>query len=237
MKDNISLSNMKRLKNLEDILNVKLPLDYRNYLLEHNGKKFLKNAFEVSEGDYSVIHHVYRLSNDDDFFDLLNAYKRTREINLEENNNFLVIADDNVGNYVTLSLEPDSLGEVYFYDNDTTGINYIKLANSFKEFYNSLFDLQEVSVYENLVDEALDKKDVDLLKLALEQGYDIENLDQYNRNLLERSVISGDMDLISFVLKLQPEIRSAITIAEENYKFFRKEYAPILAILKKHYKV
>ena len=237
MKDNTSLSDIKRLKGLEDFLGLKLPQDYRNFLLEHNGKKFLKNTFEISKGEYSVVHHVYRLSNDNDYFDLLNAYKNKRSTRFEENNNFLVIADDNVGNYVILSLELSTFGEIYFYDNDTLGNNYTKLANSFEEFYSSLFDLQETSVYENLVDEALDKKDIQLLKLALEQGYDIENLDKYGRNLIERSVISGDIDLIEFVLELQPEARNSISIAEENYRFFKDEYAPILAILKKHYKI
>lgn len=237
MKDNTSLSDIKRLKDLEGFLGLKLPQDYRNFLLEHNGKKFLKNTFEISKGEYSVVHHVYRLSNDNDYFDLLNAYKNKRNTRFEENNNFLVIADDNVGNYVILSLELSTFGEIYFYDNDTLGNNYTKLANSFEEFYSSLFDLQEISVYDNLVDEALDKKDIQLLKLALEQGYDIENLDKYGRNLIERSVISGDIDLIKFVLELQPEARNSISIAEENYRFFKDEYAPILAILKKHYKI
>lgn len=44
MKDNTSLSDMNRLKDLEDFLGLKLPQDYRNFLLEHNGKKFLKNT-------------------------------------------------------------------------------------------------------------------------------------------------------------------------------------------------
>ena len=237
MKDNTSLSDIKRLKDLEGFLGLKLPQDYRNFLLEHNGKKFLKNTFEISKGEYSVVHHVYRLSNDNDYFDLLNAYKNKRNTRFEENNNFLVIADDNVGNYVILSLDLSTFGEIYFYDNDTLGNNYTKLANSFEEFYSSLLDLQEISVYDNLVDEALDKKDIQLLKLALEQGYDIENLDKYGRNLIERSVISGDIDLIKFVLELQPEARNSISIAEENYRFFKDEYAPILAILKKHYKI
>lgn len=237
MKDNTSLSDMNRLKDLEDFLGLKLPQDYRSFLLEHNGKKFLKNTFEVSEGEYSVVHHVYRLSNDNDYFDLLNAYKNRRSTRFEGNNDFLVIADDNVGNYVILSLELSTFGEIYFYDSDTLGNNYIKLANSFEEFYTSLLDLQEITVYENLVDEALDKKDIQLLKLALEQGYDIENLDKYGRSLIERSIISGDIDLIKFVLELQPEVRNAISIAEENYRFFKDEYAPILAILKKHYKI
>lgn len=234
MKDNTSQSDIKRLKDLEDFLGLKLPQDYRSFLLEHNGKKFLKNTFKISEGEYSVVHHVYKLSNDNDYFDLLNAYKSTR---FGGENHFLVIADDNVGNYLILSLELSTFGEIYFYDHDTIGNHYIKLANSFEDFYTSLLDLQEITVYENLVDEAIDKKDIQLLKLALEQGYDIENLDKYGRSLIERSVISGDMDLIQFVLELQPEVRHAISIAEENYRFFKDEYAPILSILKKHYKI
>ena len=87
------------------------------------------------------------------------------------------------------------------------------------------------------MDEALDKKDLKLLERALQQGYDVENLDKYSRNLLERSVITGDIDLVSCVLERQPQIRSSMSLAEENYIFFKEEYAPIIDILKKHYKL
>lgn len=172
-----------------------------------------------------------------DYFDLINSYKRGKNIDHEKGRKFLIIADDNVGNYIILSLAADSFGEIYFYDNDTISTKCTKLAQSFSEFCSSLFDLQDISVYENTVDEALDKKDLKLLERALQQGYDVENLDKYSRNLLERSVITGDIDLVSCVLERQPQIRSSMSLAEENYIFFKEEYAPIIDILKKHYKL
>ena len=227
----------ERLVTLENMLGVTLPQDYRCYLLEHNGRGFEKNTFEVFEGEYSIIHHVYRISNDNDYFDLINSYEKRKNIDHEEEQKILNIADDNVGNDIILSLEADSFGEIYFYDKDTIGTKCIKLAQSFSEFHSSLFDLQDISVYENTVDEALDKKDLKLLERALQQGYDVENLDKYSRNLLERCVITGDIDLVSCVLEYQPQMRSSMSLAEENYIFFKEEYAPIIDILKKHYKL
>lgn len=237
MKKTTSTLDNERLVTLEDMLGVILPQDYRGYLLEHNGRGFEKNTFEVFKDEYSIIHHVYRISNDDDYFDLINSYKKGKNIDHEEERKFLIIADDNVGNDIILSLVADSFGEIYFYDNDTIGTKCIKLAQSFSEFRSSLFDLQDISVYENTVDEALDKKDLKLLERALQQGYNIENLDKYSRNLLERSVITGDIDLVSCVLEYQPQIRSSMSLAEENYIFFKEEYAPIIDILKKHYEL
>ena len=237
MKKTISTLDDERLVTLENMLGVTLPQDYRDYLLEYNGRGFEKNTFEVFEGEYSIVHHVYRISNDNDYFDLMNSYKNGKSIDHEEGRKFLIIADDNVGNDIILSLAADSFGEIYFYDNDTIGTKFIKLAQSFSEFCSSLFDLQDVSVYENTIDEALDKKDLKLLERILQQGYDIENLDKYSRSLLERSVITGDTDLVSCVLEYQPQMRSSMSLAEENYIFFKEEYAPIIDILKKHYKL
>jgi len=237
MKKTISTLDDERLVTLENMLGVTLPQDYRDYLLEYNGRGFEKNTFELFEGEYSIVHHVYRISNDNDYFDLINSYKRGKNIDHEKGRKFLIIADDNVGNYIVLSLAADSFGEIYFYDNDTISTKCTKLAQSFSEFCSSLFDLQDISVYENTVDEALDKKDLKLLERALQQGYDVENLDKYSRNLLERSVITGDIDLVSCVLERQPQIRSSMSLAEENYIFFKEEYAPIIDILKKHYKL
>jgi len=237
MKKTISTLDNERLVTLENMLGVTLPQDYRDYLLEYNGRGFEKNTFELFEGEYSIVHHVYRISNDNDYFDLINSYKRGKNIDHEKGRKFLIIADDNVGNYIILSLAADSFGEIYFYDNDTISTKCTKLAQSFSEFCSSLFDLQDISVYENTVDEALDKKDLKLLERALQQGYDVENLDKYSRNLLERSVITGDIDLVSCVLERQPQIRSSMSLAEENYIFFKEEYAPIIDILKKHYKL
>lgn len=227
----------ERLVTLENMLGVTLPQDYRGYLLEYNGRGFEKNTFEVFEGEYSIVHHVYRISNDNDYFDLTNSYKRGKNIDHEEGRKILIIADDNVGNDIILSLAADSFGEIYFYDNDAISTKYTKLAQSFSEFRSSLFNIQDISVYENTVDEALDKKDLKLLERALQQGYDIENLDNYSRNVLERSIITGDIDLVSCVLECQPQMRSSMSIAEENYLFFKEEYAPIIDILKKHYKL
>lgn len=237
MKKTISTLDNERLVTLENMLGVTLPQDYRDYLLDYNGRGFEKNTFEVFEGEYSIVHHVYRISNDNDYFDLINSYKRGKNIDHEKGRKFLIIADDNVGNDIILSLAADSFGEIYFYDNDTISTKCTKLAQSFSEFCSSLFDLQDISVYENTVDEALDKKDLKLLERALQQGYDVENLDKYSRNLLERSVITGDIDLVSCVLERQPQIRSSMSLAEENYIFFKEEYAPIIDILKKHYKL
>ena len=237
MKKTISTLDNERLVTLENMLGVTLPQDYRDYLLEYNGRGFEKNTFELFEGEYSIVHHVYRISNDNDYFDLINSYKRGKNIDHEKGRKFLIIADDNVGNYIILSLAADSFGEIYFYDNDTISTKCTKLAQSFSEFCSSLFDLQDISVYENTVDEALDKKDLKLLERALQQGYDVENLDKYSRNLLERSVITGDIDLVSCVLERLPQIRSSMSLAEENYIFFKEEYAPIIDILKKHYKL
>ena len=237
MKKTTSTLDNERLVTLENMLGVTLPQDYRGYLLEHNVRGFEKNAFEVFKGEYSIIHHVCRISNDNDYFDLINSYKNGKSIDHEEGRKFLIIADDNVGNDIMLSLAAESFGEIYFYDKDTIGTKCIKLAQSFSEFRSSLFDLQDISVYENTVDEALDKKDLKLLERALQQGYDIENLDKYSRNLLERIIITGDIDLLSCVLERQPQMRSSMSLAEENHIFFKEKYAPIIDILKNHYKL
>ena len=51
MKKTISTLDNERLVTLENMLGVTLPQDYRDYLLEYNGRGFEKNTFEVFEGE------------------------------------------------------------------------------------------------------------------------------------------------------------------------------------------
>ena len=60
--------NINRLKLLERNLRKQLPNDYRQYLKLFNGASFKNNAFYIKDNDYSVLHNMYRLTNEADYF-------------------------------------------------------------------------------------------------------------------------------------------------------------------------
>jgi cell wall assembly regulator SMI1 len=139
----------KDIANLETELNIKLPEDYKTFLLKNNGgspeEDWCFNFYdENSEESDSVINQFYILykKSEDEFDDLKIQYLTNVEEGFVPDTVF-VIADDPFGNMIGVDLSAENYGKVYFFDHeleDEDGFNLRSLvADSFDEFLEKLF--------------------------------------------------------------------------------------------------
>ena len=219
--------NINRLKRLERNLRKQLPNDYRQYLKLFNGASFKNNAFYIKDNDYSVLHNMYRLTNEADYFDLLNRYEDNKYYS---NIGLLVIADDNTGNFIAINLNNNSLGSICFIDRDTED-SIVTISESFDDFVNNLCHLGQILDFEDKVEEIIFYNNVNLFSELLREGYIIETKDNYGRSLLERVVLAGRLDMIKTLLPYKPKLNSSLNIAKDNEVFFPETFTPIVEML------
>ena len=133
----------QRVKQVEKKYGIKLPLQYRNFLLAHNGGQPIPNEFHFKkkQGQYtdSIVDWflaIYEGENDN-FEEYYDTYK------IDENRipeNLVPIAHDPGGNLICISVSGDDEGAVFFWDHEheEDGDNIHLIADSFDEFLSGL---------------------------------------------------------------------------------------------------
>lgn len=136
------------LEEFEHGLTVKLPEDYRIFLLSYNAAKPKPAAYFINEqqGD-NLVRDLLGLC-DKDWYSLrdhLEVY------NGRIPSNFLPIATDYFSNLVCLSISGEDRGKVYFWDHDWEVVdgepdysNVHLIAESFTVFLESLYEATDV---------------------------------------------------------------------------------------------
>jgi ankyrin repeat protein len=64
------------------------------------------------------------------------------------------------------------------------------------------------------------QNDLDELKKLLSSGYDTETTDEYNRTLIENAAIHNRPDIIQILFDQGAQLRNALALARQNYRFF-----------------
>lgn len=129
----------------ENRIGVKLPDEYRQFLLRHNGGHpepyGLNFECEGEEPQLAAVAYFLAIydGEDENFFDYFETYKDRIPPEL------IPIARDPGGSLVLLSVKDAHKGKVYFWQQDFEPdepdySNICFVANSFDEFLNSLFD-------------------------------------------------------------------------------------------------
>ncbi len=130
----------------------KLPDDYREFLLTFNGGKPEDNEFAIPHGKNEAgVNRFYGLLDERQSGDLLHELEVMVSRIPEK---MLLIGDDSSGNYICLSLRPDTFGQLFFWDHEleasegdpATFSNLFFIDSSFNDFFSKLnkFDLSQV---------------------------------------------------------------------------------------------
>lgn len=137
----------------EDEIGIKLPEQYRLFMLENNGGKILPNFFNIPESTikYSLLSKFSSINSDGYGFgtrQILN-YKKDRFPD-----GFIPIGIDPGGNLILMGLRDSYREKVYFWDHETepedrmTVVeeypNMYFLANNFNEFIGNLKNKDEL---------------------------------------------------------------------------------------------
>jgi cell wall assembly regulator SMI1 len=138
------------IEKVERDYNIRLPQDYRDFLLEHNGGVPQPDTFDLllagkpSSSDVRRFLGIGGASQDS------LETQRKLDTNHVMPDSLLPIAYDSGGSVICLSVREADYGKVYFWDNQDVDLsdpyrNVYYVANSFTEFLNSLyhFDLAE----------------------------------------------------------------------------------------------
>lgn len=144
--ENFGGLSTKRLKNFEEKHILRLPVDYRCFLLKNNGGyiengNFLINDFQ-GEDRIEVFHGLDLKQRFSNIEYLIETYSDRFNVKV------LPIGHDGGGNFICLDVnEGQNYGKVYFYDNEVDNENddgslnrdnlYL-ISNSFTEFLEKL---------------------------------------------------------------------------------------------------
>lgn len=140
-------TNLEEIAEFEKLIDAKLPEDYKQFLLKHNGGHPVMNGFELietindkeSSGAVSWFFPLYEGDSN-----LLLWFKLTRNKLPDE---YIPIGYDN-GDSICLVIKGENYGKVYYYTSDWSywseeDYNYIYLiSNSFTEFINGLYKVE-----------------------------------------------------------------------------------------------
>jgi len=150
MKDIVVIDSEKNITKsdiylLEAKLGINLPIEYKDFLLLHNGGRPEKDHYGFVENDNgSVLDWFFAIYKGDNCINLLKEFLRHENRIPKE---FIPIARDPGSNIVCLGVNGSEYGKVYFwefdqavpYGEEPNFDNMYLLANNFTDFINGLY--------------------------------------------------------------------------------------------------
>lgn len=116
-------------------LGVALPVDYRRFLLEHNGGSPIICCFDVPGWGDSLVNEFYGLGFSD-YRSIDRAIER--RVDVLSTTQTIPIGYDPGGNGIFMGVGPANFGVVYFWDHEEEDGALIQLAPSFEAFIEGL---------------------------------------------------------------------------------------------------
>ncbi len=216
---------------LEQKLGMNLPMEYKKFLLLHNGGHPEKDCYPAISskisGFYGTVFEGSDLAwfyafYDGEYSNLLKEYSRFKDRIPE---GFVPIARDSFSNKICLCLNGSEYGKIYFwefdyavpYGEEPTFDNMYLLANNFTDFINSLYEFVDI------------KKDINGKKVL------IYSHDKYSLPFSTQAKEYGDLTT-NFFAKAPAEVEDYIIeetestkdlllwyeVKSENKKYYRK---------------
>lgn len=140
-------SDENAIAQLEQDLNITIPIEYRAFLLEYGGGKTDPDAFDFLDGDEgSLVDQLYYIdSKFDKYGNLRNIRDVFRDVSPA---NLLMIGRDPGGNQICVFLEGERRGKIALWNHEfgsvTSEQDIVKstkiIANNFDEFLENLFE-------------------------------------------------------------------------------------------------
>ena len=225
----------------EDVLSVferaigsSLPEAYRDFLMQHNGGKPKPDYFDITgSGDGDRLHGVYGIHDGPEYLQLAHALETFRS---RLPPGIIPIADDPFGNLICLGVSGRHRGKIYFWDHEKSGEDVADfraltlLTESFDEFLDGLYAWTDPDATE--LETIIENNDVESLTRLLDEGFDIESTDQFERTAIETAAIKNRPDIIKLLFEKGAELRTALALAKQNAEFF-PEHEPTVALLER----
>jgi SMI1 / KNR4 family (SUKH-1) len=211
---------------------LKLPNDYKQFLLEHNGGQPIPWSNKIIETNVSWLYGIHQ----GEYWSNLEAHIEMFEKRIPAKT--LPISSDAFGNLFLLSLRKDTFGEIWFWDHENeaekSGKKYFdnitKAGDSFTEFIENLYEY--VDPDETAVDKIIRENDLIAFNELLNSGYDIETKDEYDRTFIENASISNRIEMVKILIEKKANINESIPFAKQNMEAFPTDgYEPLVQLL------
>jgi cell wall assembly regulator SMI1 len=119
---------------VESELGVRLPDQYREFLLKYNGGSPQPPAFRYGTGPYTdSLVQIFNCIRPGDYTDLR---KQAQVFKGRVPDDMLPIAADPFGNIIAIGVKGDATGKVFFWDHETSDVHLVALT--FEMFLDSL---------------------------------------------------------------------------------------------------
>lgn len=154
---NVSFENSFRSVSLEEVelyeneLNVRLPEDYKRFVLKNNGGKPVARRFKTKDGKHISSLMLFFPLTEDIEPNIISIFKEFNK-NSKIPANLLVIGEDPIKNKICLSFSGSDDGAVYYWSLDMEDIleedyipsytNFSLISSSFTEFVQNLSVLE-----------------------------------------------------------------------------------------------
>lgn len=215
----------KRLWLFEKRIGTRLPEDYRQFLINHNGGKPIPCYFRISEAEgENSLHHFYGLHDGPSYLSLEEAYENHKGM---VPTSMISFADDPFGNALCIGIEADNKGKIFFWDHEAED-NITEVSKTFSLFLESLFEW--VDPDEIAIEKIIRTGDLAALTELINSGFDIEFIDEHGRTMLEAAAIAANDDMVRLLLERGAEVRNALDYAEKNARFFDKHKSTVSLI-------
>ncbi len=147
MTDSQEPISEREIVDLESKCRIKLPVDYRDFLLKYNGGRPEPNCFDfknTDDGSDVKLFYGFRKNYE---------YNLGKQIELRQNRlpiDLFPIAEDSGGNVICIGIRGEYSGKIYFWDHELEAdagevpdfSNITLIADSFQEFLDGLYDLE-----------------------------------------------------------------------------------------------
>lgn len=225
----------KRLILFERKIGARLPEEYRQFLIEHNGGKPSPCDFKISETEgEDSLHHFYGLHSGPSYLNLEQAYKNHKG---RVPTTMIPFADDPAGNAICIGIGGNDTGKIFFWDheleveeddNEPSCQNITEISNSFSGFLNALFEW--VDPDESSIEKIIRENNLSALAELLDSGYDVETTNEYGRTIMEDAAIAANNDMVRLLLERGAKVRNALDLAKQNAVFFEQHKSTVLLI-------
>nr|WP_321232909.1 ankyrin repeat domain-containing protein [uncultured Psychroserpens sp.] len=206
IKKNFGDITEKDISKFEQDIDVKLPKDYKKFILKNNGGRPTLNIFETLGGEYESDIQFFFGITEEGIYDL-----RRNQTNLPNNliGKFLPIAIDSGGNLILLQLDSNT---VHFFDHEIEEI--VTISNSFKEFLKDLYVLDED---ESELDLAVYSQNTKYFESLINQGAIINSIvDEFDQPITIVAALSNKLKLLKFFIKNGADFEGALFSACSN---------------------
>lgn len=229
------------LMEFENQMQIRLPGEYRQFLLEYNGGRPDPNLFVFQgKNEGSDCHFILGLNGapGSDLRPFIETHKERLPRGL------FPVAYDSLGNLICLSVKKEDFGKVYFWDHQCQGKDGEAPQLISQNFGNFIQGMTSPSAgrsrfAEGLEDQAeisriIESKDLEGLKALLGSGYDLDATDDDYLTLLDRVTIAGDLSMVKLVVAAGAKVDDALEIARDNAQFeYPGDHKAIVLFLEK----